>query len=200
MRRATRLRPWPPAARRPRRLCRALGEALREQPPRSLLTVARGSSDHAAQYMAYLIMARLGRLVTSMPMSLVTLYQSRRSLRRAGLARLFRNPARAPTWWADEVLPCRRRAHLSPSSTTRLAAGAGGAVGVPAACRRRAERGRHQELHRAAGGRRAGGRRLAGRRRRCRPLCSNCRRRWNALRTWTGVRRRGPARTPTACS
>jgi len=55
----------------------ALGRALREQPPTSLLTVARGSSDHAAHYLAYLVMARLGRLVTSLPMSLITLYQSR---------------------------------------------------------------------------------------------------------------------------
>jgi len=55
----------------------ALGANLREQPPQALLTLARGSSDHAAQYMAYLVMARLGRLVTSLPMSLVTLYQSR---------------------------------------------------------------------------------------------------------------------------
>ncbi len=55
----------------------ALGVSLREQPPSGLLTIARGSSDHAAHYMAYLIMARLGRLVTSLPMSLVTLYQSK---------------------------------------------------------------------------------------------------------------------------
>lgn len=55
----------------------SLGAGLRESPPISLLTVARGSSDHAAHYMAYLIMARLGRLVTSLPMSLITLYQSR---------------------------------------------------------------------------------------------------------------------------
>lgn len=54
----------------------ALGTALRHQPPLSLLTVARGSSDHAAHYMAYLVMARLGRLVTSLPMSVITLYQS----------------------------------------------------------------------------------------------------------------------------
>ncbi|MCV2364820.1 SIS domain-containing protein [Paucibacter sp. DJ1R-11] len=54
-----------------------LGEVLREQPPTALLTVARGSSDHAAHYMAYLMMARMGRLVTSLPMSLVTLYQSK---------------------------------------------------------------------------------------------------------------------------
>ena len=55
----------------------SLGAELRDRPPQSLLTVARGSSDHAAHYMAYLIMARLGRLVTSLPMSLITLYQSR---------------------------------------------------------------------------------------------------------------------------
>jgi glucosamine--fructose-6-phosphate aminotransferase (isomerizing) len=54
----------------------SLGAGLREQPPRSALTVARGSSDHAASYMGYLVMSRLGRLVTSMPMSLVTLYKS----------------------------------------------------------------------------------------------------------------------------
>lgn len=54
----------------------ALGASLRRDPPTSILTVARGSSDHAAHLMAYLVMARLGRLVTSLPMSLVTLYQS----------------------------------------------------------------------------------------------------------------------------
>jgi len=54
----------------------ALADELRAAPPASMLTVARGSSDHAAHYMAYLLMARLGRLVTSLPMSLVTLYGS----------------------------------------------------------------------------------------------------------------------------
>lgn len=55
---------------------RDFGTLLRDTNPSSLLTVARGSSDHAAHFMAYLIMARLGRLVTSLPMSLITLYQS----------------------------------------------------------------------------------------------------------------------------
>ncbi len=54
----------------------SFGAQLREQLPSALLTVARGSSDHAAHFMAYLIMARMGRLVTSLPMSLITLYQS----------------------------------------------------------------------------------------------------------------------------
>lgn len=52
----------------------ALGARLREAPQPRLLTLARGSSDHAAQYMAYLAMARLGQLVTSLPMSVLTLY------------------------------------------------------------------------------------------------------------------------------
>ena len=56
---------------------RDFGEQLRAKPPASVLTVARGSSDHAAHFMAYLIMARLGKLVTSLPMSLITLYQSK---------------------------------------------------------------------------------------------------------------------------
>jgi glutamine---fructose-6-phosphate transaminase (isomerizing) len=50
------------------------GALLRAQPPRAVLTLARGSSDHAAHYAAYLVMARLGRLVTSLPMSVITLH------------------------------------------------------------------------------------------------------------------------------
>jgi glucosamine--fructose-6-phosphate aminotransferase (isomerizing) len=53
-----------------------LAARLRGRTPPALLTLARGSSDHAAQYLAYLVMARLGRLVTSLPMSLLTLYGS----------------------------------------------------------------------------------------------------------------------------
>lgn len=78
------------------------GAALRRQPPRSMLTLARGSSDHAAHFMAYLIMARMGRLVTSLPMSLVTLYQSQ--IERAGLtAFAFSQSGQSP----DLVGPAR---------------------------------------------------------------------------------------------
>jgi len=55
----------------------AVGAALRANAPTNLLTIARGSSDHAAHYLAYLVMAKLGHLVTSLPMSLITLYQSK---------------------------------------------------------------------------------------------------------------------------
>ena len=54
----------------------ALGRQLQAAPPSLALTVARGSSDHAANYFAYLVMRRLGVPVTSLPMSLVTLHQA----------------------------------------------------------------------------------------------------------------------------
>lgn len=53
-----------------------IGRSLREQPPQLAVTIARGSSDHAAHYLAYLLMHRLGLWVSSLPMSLITLYRS----------------------------------------------------------------------------------------------------------------------------
>jgi glucosamine--fructose-6-phosphate aminotransferase (isomerizing) len=52
-------------------------DALRADPPRALLTLARGSSDHAAAHFAYLAMARLGLLAASLPPSLLTLHPPR---------------------------------------------------------------------------------------------------------------------------
>jgi glucosamine--fructose-6-phosphate aminotransferase (isomerizing) len=53
-----------------------LGRKLRSTSFNTALTIARGSSDHAANYVAYLIMSRIGRVVASLPMSLLTLYKS----------------------------------------------------------------------------------------------------------------------------
>src|SRR5438105_9216376 len=55
---------------------RELGAFLNAQPPAHAVTIARGSSDHAAGYLSYLAAARGGRLVSSLPMSLVTLYRA----------------------------------------------------------------------------------------------------------------------------
>ncbi|AEG94103.1 SIS domain-containing protein [Ramlibacter tataouinensis] len=57
-------------------LYQALGARLRERPPRGALTVARGSSDHAAAFFSYLSAVRGGHLVTSLPMSLITLHRA----------------------------------------------------------------------------------------------------------------------------
>jgi glucosamine--fructose-6-phosphate aminotransferase (isomerizing) len=81
---------------------RALAADLQADEPQALVTVARGSSDHAAHYMGYLVMSRLGRLVTSLPMSLVTLYPAR--LRCAGVVSLaFSQSGQSP----DLVAPSR---------------------------------------------------------------------------------------------
>lgn len=53
-----------------------LGRELATTPPTLALTVARGSSDHAASYFAYLAMQRLGVPVVSLPMSLLTLHHA----------------------------------------------------------------------------------------------------------------------------
>ncbi|MFJ3484905.1 SIS domain-containing protein [Pseudomonas sp. NPDC090202] len=49
---------------------------LRQSQPQVVLTVARGSSDHAASYFAYLTMQLVGVPVASLPMSVVTLHDS----------------------------------------------------------------------------------------------------------------------------
>jgi glucosamine--fructose-6-phosphate aminotransferase (isomerizing) len=51
----------------------ALAARLRLSPPPAAFTVARGSSDHAAAYGAYLIAAATGRPVASLPPSVVSL-------------------------------------------------------------------------------------------------------------------------------
>jgi glucosamine--fructose-6-phosphate aminotransferase (isomerizing) len=52
-----------------------LGERLRRQPPRFVVTCARGSSDHAASYGKYLIETELGRAVASMGPSIASVYR-----------------------------------------------------------------------------------------------------------------------------
>jgi glutamine---fructose-6-phosphate transaminase (isomerizing) len=54
----------------------ALAAKLAAQPRHVALTVARGSSDHAASYFASLTMSRLGVPVASLPMSVATLQQA----------------------------------------------------------------------------------------------------------------------------
>jgi glutamine---fructose-6-phosphate transaminase (isomerizing) len=75
---------------------------LKDKDPTSLLTIARGSSDHAAHFAAYLLMATTGRLVTSLPMSLITLHHS--ALRCKGLMSIaFSQSGQSP----DLIAPTR---------------------------------------------------------------------------------------------
>lgn len=49
---------------------------LQQKNPYSLVSIARGSSDHAAQYLNFMATHKLGKLTTSLSMSTITLYQS----------------------------------------------------------------------------------------------------------------------------
>src|SRR5688572_28539464 len=54
----------------------ALGERLRRDPPRTVMTLGRGSSDHAATFAKYLIETRLGIPTASAAPSVSSLYNA----------------------------------------------------------------------------------------------------------------------------
>jgi glucosamine--fructose-6-phosphate aminotransferase (isomerizing) len=62
-------------------LLRELGFRLRTQPPRAVVTCARGSSDHAATYAKYLIEAHTQVLTSSAAPSVSSIYDSQSDLR-----------------------------------------------------------------------------------------------------------------------
>ncbi|MDO4642655.1 MAG: SIS domain-containing protein [Cardiobacteriaceae bacterium] len=54
----------------------AFGAALKNNPPKMLLTIGRGTSDHAAEYLSYWLMRYSGIPAASIPLSLNTVYQT----------------------------------------------------------------------------------------------------------------------------
>lgn len=58
----------------------SLGALLRRHRPRAIITIARGSSDHAATYARYLIETRLGILTSSLAPSISSVYQAKLDL------------------------------------------------------------------------------------------------------------------------
>lgn len=73
----------------------ALAQHLATHAPQVALTVARGSSDHAASYFASLTMSRLGVPVASLPMSVATLQQAPLKVR-GQLALAFSQSGKSP--------------------------------------------------------------------------------------------------------
>jgi glucosamine--fructose-6-phosphate aminotransferase (isomerizing) len=62
------------AANRP--AAEALGAELRKRPPRAVITLGRGSSDHAGVYAKYLVETRLGLITASAAPSVSSVYQT----------------------------------------------------------------------------------------------------------------------------
>ena len=57
-----------------------LGALLRKRKPRTVITIARGSSDHAATFARYLIETRLGILTSSLAPSISSVYEAKLDL------------------------------------------------------------------------------------------------------------------------
>lgn len=64
-----------------RALIADLGARLRRRPPRAVVTLGRGSSDHAATYARYLIETRLGVMTASYPPSVSSVYDAQPAMR-----------------------------------------------------------------------------------------------------------------------
>src|SRR4030088_1148939 len=62
-------------------LVQALAGRLRAAPPRAVVTLGRGSSDHAATFARYLIETRLGLLTSSAAPSVSSVYAAKADLR-----------------------------------------------------------------------------------------------------------------------
>src|ERR1043166_8829683 len=58
-----------------------LAERLRAHPPAAMVTIGRGSSDHAATYARYLVETRLGILSSSFSPSIFSVFEAPLSLR-----------------------------------------------------------------------------------------------------------------------
>ena len=78
---------------------RSLAAFLRRRPPALALTVARGSSDHAAHYAKYLLETRLLWPSLSVAPSVLTLYGARPRVPLPGLLWPLAKAGRARTWW-----------------------------------------------------------------------------------------------------
>src|ERR1700751_3122081 len=61
-------------------LLRELAARLRRSPPPAVVTLGRGSSDHAATYARYLIETRLGVMTASTPPSMTSVYDTQPAL------------------------------------------------------------------------------------------------------------------------
>ncbi|WP_353512475.1 SIS domain-containing protein [Thermus sp. LT1-2-5] len=75
---------------------RSLAAFLRRRPPALVLTVARGSSDHAALFAKYLLEARLEWPVLSLAPSVLTLYRARPRLPHPALLLAYSQSGESP--------------------------------------------------------------------------------------------------------
>jgi len=90
---------------------RDLARRLRDSPPHVLLTLARGSSDHATGYLGYLALVRVGVPAASLPPSALTLYRAP-LVARGALAFALSQSGQSPDV-VESLAACRRGGALT---------------------------------------------------------------------------------------
>ena len=145
----------------------ALAAELRLRDPAFVVTVARGSSDHAALYLASLAGIVAGRITASLPPSLVTRYGAELGFERAFVVSLSQSGASPDIVRTLEAARAGGAVTAAIVNQAGLAAGAGGGPFPAAARRARAERRRDQERDRDPGRLGPPGRDVGPRTRRC---------------------------------
>ena len=133
----------------------ALAATLRADPPRFIVTCARGSSDHAAAYAKYVFETQLGIVTASASPSVTSVYAAEQQWQGALFIAISQS-GKSPDLLRNAEAAKLAGAHVlamvnvEDSPLARL-----GRYGDSAACRSRTQRGRHQELPRRARGRSA---------------------------------------------
>lgn len=92
----------------------ALAAALRERPPPFAVTIARGSSDHAATYLASLLGIVAGRVTASLPPSLLTRYGAELSFEGALVVALSQSGA------SPDLVRCLEAARAAGATTVAI--------------------------------------------------------------------------------
>jgi glucosamine--fructose-6-phosphate aminotransferase (isomerizing) len=103
---------------------RACAESLRDAPPRLVVTVARGSSDHAATYLSYCLQIALGIPVASLGPSVASVYGAQLKVPGAVAFAISQSGSSADLTSATEMLIAggARPLVLTNSRESRLAA------------------------------------------------------------------------------
>ena len=144
-----------------RRRCAELGARLRAQPPRAVVTCARGSSDHAATYAKYLIEAHTQVLTSSAAPSVSSIYDAQSDLRGVLFIAISQS-GKSPDLLAGHAQGRARRRRADGRAVQHAGLAAHATRGCRRAAARRAgnQRRRHQVVHRVAELHRAAGREL----------------------------------------
>ena len=129
----------------------ALAAELRLRDPAFVVTVARGSSDHAALFLASLAGIVAGRITASLPPSLVTRYGAELGFERAFVVSLSQSGASPDIVRTLEAARAGGAVTAAIVNQAEFAPGPRGGPLPAAACRARAQRGRDQERDRDPG-------------------------------------------------